>query len=248
MFVHPLLGHSLGRIVRLSAGYVTHSICDCLPALCWDVTCHGPALCSDKKSDRVEIPPEYLAGAAQQAEEIASSTGVPTRVVGWYHSHPKYRSWLALAPCSTSSALSIHSLHFVGEWNPVPSHVDLQTQYVYQVMDPTWIGLIFSVFNADKATRLNRIQLHGFQSGVPPPSQPDPSSLAPVRAHEHTHIQVPVHMVQDLHPSNQYQPLISMQRQLFQEERGAFTSASASQSSPSALLHHSAVYQKHLAK
>lgn len=46
---------------------------------------------SDKRADRVEISPEQLASAAALAERIGAECGTPTRVVGWYHSHPHIR-------------------------------------------------------------------------------------------------------------------------------------------------------------
>lgn len=38
--------------------------------------------------DRVESSPEQMAACSALAEHVSSSTGLPTRVVGWYHSHP----------------------------------------------------------------------------------------------------------------------------------------------------------------
>jgi BRCA1/BRCA2-containing complex subunit 3 len=37
---------------------------------------------SDKRKDRVEIPPEQLVAAKEHADRNQ------TRVIGWYHSHP----------------------------------------------------------------------------------------------------------------------------------------------------------------
>ena len=54
-------------------------------------------------------------------------------VVGWYHSHPNITVW--------------------------PSHVDLRTQFNYQVMDKYFIGLIFAVFNVSK----NHNSTHSYQ-------------------------------------------------------------------------------------
>lgn len=48
----------------------------------------------------------------------------PTRVLGWYHSHPK---------------ITVE-----------PSHVDVGTQGDYQSMDAQFIGLIFAAFYQDK--------------------------------------------------------------------------------------------------
>lgn len=93
---------------------------------------------SDKKMDRVEISPEQLSDAATQAEDMAVNLGRPMRVLGWYHSHPHITVW--------------------------PSHIDVRTQAMYQLMDAAFIGLIFSVFNEDKVTKVNRIQVTCFQS------------------------------------------------------------------------------------
>ncbi|EKX37894.1 hypothetical protein GUITHDRAFT_46340, partial [Guillardia theta CCMP2712] len=77
-----------------------------------------------RSDDRVEISPEQLAAATEEAERLGEHLGRPTRVVGWYHSHPH----LAV----------------------VPSHVDVSTQAMYQQMDTGFIGLIFSVFNSGR--------------------------------------------------------------------------------------------------
>lgn len=85
---------------------------------------------SDKQSDRVEISPEQLSAASTEAERLALTLNRPMRVLGWYHSHPHITVW--------------------------PSHVDVRTQGMYQMMDPGFVGLIFSVFNEDKTTKFNR--------------------------------------------------------------------------------------------
>ncbi|CAB4004184.1 lys-63-specific deubiquitinase BRCC36 [Paramuricea clavata] len=64
----------------------------------------------------------------------------PMRILGWYHSHPHITVW--------------------------PSHVDVQTQAMYQIMDPGFVGLIFSCFNDDTASTSGQIQLTCFQSQV----------------------------------------------------------------------------------
>ena len=38
--------------------------------------------------DRVETSPEQMAACTALAEHISTTTGLFTRVVGWYHSHP----------------------------------------------------------------------------------------------------------------------------------------------------------------
>lgn len=93
---------------------------------------------SDKQPDRVEISPEQLSDASTRAEQLAHQLRRPMRVIGWYHSHPHITVW--------------------------PSHVDVRTQAMYQMMDDQFVGLIFSVFNEDKTTKQSRIQLIAFQS------------------------------------------------------------------------------------
>ncbi|XP_015573830.1 uncharacterized protein LOC8271400 isoform X2 [Ricinus communis] len=68
---------------------------------------------------------------------MTASTGRTTRVIGWYHSHP-------------------HITVF-------PSHVDVRTQAMYQLLDPGFIGLIFSCFSED-VNKVGRIQVIAFQS------------------------------------------------------------------------------------
>uniref|UniRef100_A0A8C0TDN7 Lys-63-specific deubiquitinase n=1 Tax=Canis lupus familiaris TaxID=9615 RepID=A0A8C0TDN7_CANLF len=85
---------------------------------------------SDKRKDRVEISPEQLSAASTEAERLAELTGRPMRVVGWYHSHPHITVW--------------------------PSHVDVRTQAMYQMMDQGFVGLIFSCFIEDKNTKAQK--------------------------------------------------------------------------------------------
>ncbi|KAB0344563.1 hypothetical protein FD754_021489 [Muntiacus muntjak] len=83
---------------------------------------------SDKRKDRVEISPEQLSAASTETHRLAELTGRPMRVVGWYHSHPHITVW--------------------------PSHVDVRTQAMYQMMDQGFVGLIFSCFIEDKNTKV----------------------------------------------------------------------------------------------
>uniref|UniRef100_A0A6I8RK98 Lys-63-specific deubiquitinase BRCC36 n=1 Tax=Xenopus tropicalis TaxID=8364 RepID=A0A6I8RK98_XENTR len=94
---------------------------------------------SDKRKDRVEISPEQLSAATtENTHRLAEITGRPMRVVGWYHSHPHITVW--------------------------PSHVDVRTQAMYQMMDVGFVGLIFSCFIEDKNTKTGRILYTCFQS------------------------------------------------------------------------------------
>ncbi|WCJ40599.1 Lys-63-specific deubiquitinase BRCC36 [Euphorbia peplus] len=127
-------------------------------AIIWGAS---PQSRSDRRKDRVETNPEQLAAASAQAEIsfllpclflyafyytvlvtaitclMTVSTGRTTRVIGWYHSHPHI--------------------------TVLPSHVDVRTQAMYQLLDPGFIGLIFSCFNED-VNKVGRIQVIAFQS------------------------------------------------------------------------------------
>ncbi|KAJ8755811.1 hypothetical protein K2173_024356 [Erythroxylum novogranatense] len=70
-------------------------------------------------------------------EQMTTATGRTTRVIGWYHSHPHI--------------------------TVLPSHVDVRTQAMYQLLDPGFIGLIFSCFSED-VNKIGRIQVIAFQS------------------------------------------------------------------------------------
>jgi len=113
---------------------------------------------SYKRPDRVEIDPEQLTAATAEAEKIAASIKTPTRVIGWYHSHPHI--------------------------TVLPSHVDVRTQASYQKMDKGFVGLIISCFNADAALN-GRIQMIAFQSlaldNKPPEEVVIPLHLVPAQ-------------------------------------------------------------------
>lgn len=90
----------------------------------------------DKRKDRVEISSEQLVESTLQAEKL-SKFGLESRVIGWYHSHPKITPW--------------------------PSHVDLNSQGNYQQLDKGFIGLIFSSF-CEESENKGKLELHAFQS------------------------------------------------------------------------------------
>lgn len=92
----------------------------------------------DKRPDRVEIAPEHLYVATEHAERVSSQCKRRTRVLGWYHSHPRI--------------------------TPYPSAVDLNCQAGFQYMESGWVGLIFSVFHSDSAN-CNSSTIHAFQTG-----------------------------------------------------------------------------------
>ncbi|TRZ03956.1 hypothetical protein DNTS_026568 [Danionella cerebrum] len=120
---------------------------------------------SDKRKDRVEISPEQLSAASTEAEissthykhRLAEMTGRPMRVVGWYHSHPHITVW--------------------------PSHVDVRTQAMYQMMDQGFVGLIFSCFIEDKNTKTGRVLYTCFQS------------VQAQKGSEYERIEIPIHVV-----------------------------------------------------
>eukprot|EP00128_Syssomonas_multiformis_P008953 Colp12_sorted_trinity150504_noHs@17375 len=93
---------------------------------------------SDRRKDRVEISSEQLAEAAMLAERLTQKVGKTMRVIGWYHSHPHITVW--------------------------PSHVDVRTQADYQMLDPNFVGLIFSCFEQGGNQTEGRMQVTCFQS------------------------------------------------------------------------------------
>uniref|UniRef100_A0A6I8PJ91 Lys-63-specific deubiquitinase BRCC36 n=1 Tax=Xenopus tropicalis TaxID=8364 RepID=A0A6I8PJ91_XENTR len=141
---------------------------------------------SDKRKDRVEISPEQLSAATtENTHRLAEITGRPMRVVGWYHSHPHITVW--------------------------PSHVDVRTQAMYQMMDVGFVGLIFSCFIEDKNTKTGRILYTCFQS------------VQAQKSSEYERIEVPLHVV----PHNTIRKVclesaVELPRILCQEEQDAY--------------------------
>lgn len=141
---------------------------------------------SDKRKDRVEISPEQLSDASTQAEALAALQCKPMRVLGWYHSHPHITVW--------------------------PSHVDVQTQAIYQMMDEGFVGLIFSVFSEDSTTKLHQVQVTCFQS-----VNQGGDSERYVRA------EIPLYIVPSTHISNAcLEALVQLPQILRQEEQDMF--------------------------
>lgn len=122
------------EIMGLLLGDIQYSKNGSATAMIWGAS---PQSRSDRQKDRVETNPEQLAAASAQAERMSISTGRTTRVIGWYHSHPHI--------------------------TVLPSHVDVRTQAMYQLLDSGFIGLIFSCFSED-ANKVGRIQVIAFQS------------------------------------------------------------------------------------
>ncbi|XP_021912088.1 uncharacterized protein LOC110825871 [Carica papaya] len=122
------------EIMGLLLGDIEYSKNGSVTALIWGAS---PQSRSDRRKDRVETTPEQLAAASAQADRMTASTGRTTRVIGWYHSHPHI--------------------------TVLPSHVDVRTQGMYQLLDSGFIGLIFSCFSED-INKVGRIQVIAFQS------------------------------------------------------------------------------------
>ncbi|XP_045805848.1 uncharacterized protein LOC123898870 [Trifolium pratense] len=122
------------EIMGLLLGDIQHSKNGSVTALIWGAS---PQTRSDRRKDRVETNPEQLAAASALADRMTVATGRTTRVIGWYHSHPHI--------------------------TVLPSHVDVRTQAMYQLLDSGFIGLIFSCYNED-ANKVGRIQVIAFQS------------------------------------------------------------------------------------
>ncbi|XP_034695956.1 uncharacterized protein LOC117922065 [Vitis riparia] len=139
------------EIMGLLLGDIEYSKNGSVTALIWGAS---PQTRSDRRKDRVETNPEQLAAASAQAERMTVATGKTTRVIGWYHSHPHI--------------------------TVLPSHVDVRTQAMYQLLDSGFIGLIFSCFSED-AQKVGRIQVIAFQSTDGKQSNMSrPISLSPV--------------------------------------------------------------------
>jgi len=76
-----------------------------------------------------------------------------TRVIGWYHSHPHI--------------------------TVLPSHVDVRTQAMFQLLDTGFVGLIFSCFS-EGAQKAGKIQVIAFQSQGGQQRTALPLAMAPV--------------------------------------------------------------------
>ncbi|XP_068946375.1 lys-63-specific deubiquitinase BRCC36 [Petaurus breviceps papuanus] len=140
---------------------------------------------SDKRKDRVEISPEQLSAASTEAERLAELTGRPVRVVGWYHSHPHITVW--------------------------PSHVDVRTQAMYQMMDQGFVGLIFSCFIEDKNTKTGRLLYTCFQS------------VQAQKSSDYERIEIPIHVVpHDTIGKVCLESAIELPKILCQEEQDAY--------------------------
>lgn len=122
------------EVMGLLLGDVVSSSKGGSTAVIWGAS---PQMRCERKKDRVEVNPELLAAASAQAEVMTATIGKTTRVIGWYHSHPHI--------------------------TVLPSHVDVRTQAMFQLLDPGFVGLIFSCFSED-AQKVGKIQVIAFQS------------------------------------------------------------------------------------
>ncbi|KEH39592.1 Mov34/MPN/PAD-1 family protein [Medicago truncatula] len=147
------------EIMGLLLGDIQHSKNGSVTALIWGAS---PQTRSDRRKDRVETNPEQLAAASALADKMTVTTGRTTRVIGWYHSHPHI--------------------------TVLPSHVDVRTQAMYQLLDSGFIGLIFSCYNED-ANKIGKIQVIAFQSSDGKQnSMSRPIPLSPVNKSSIIHI------------------------------------------------------------
>lgn len=170
---------------------------------------------TDRRKDRVESSSAQLAEASQAAEAAQLATGKRTRIIGWYHSHPHITA--------------------------LPSAVDVKTQATYQQLDAGFVGLIFSVFNADSEHR-NSVQTVAFQS-VPAQATrdvtvwgtPAAGAARPAEPNTWEHRLVPVVVVESTrfraYPSR-LAPLLALQRTLLDEEVAAFECAQREAAQP----------------
>ncbi|KAH9491808.1 BRCA1 BRCA2-containing complex, subunit 3 [Bulinus truncatus] len=160
---------------------------------------------SDKQADRVEISPEQQTDASIKAEHLSKELNRPMRVVGWYHSHPHITVW--------------------------PSHVDVQTQFNYQQMDDGFVGIIFSVFNEDKTTKQNRIEVTCFQSRE-------------INS-QFQRIEVPLKIVPSPTISKPcLEALVTIPEILLQEENEAYAKVTSDDQDLLTRIHNAAVYTK----
>uniref|UniRef100_H0XY57 Lys-63-specific deubiquitinase n=1 Tax=Otolemur garnettii TaxID=30611 RepID=H0XY57_OTOGA len=139
----------------------------------------------EKRKDRVEISPEQLFAASTEAERLAKLTGRPLRVVGWYHSHPHITVW--------------------------PSHVDIRTQAMYQMMDRGFVGLIFSCFVGDKKANIGQVFYTCFQS------------IQAQKSSGYERIEIPLHIIPHVTMGKVcLESAVELPRILCQEEQEAF--------------------------
>ncbi|XP_075213128.1 lys-63-specific deubiquitinase BRCC36-like [Lycorma delicatula] len=167
---------------------------------------------SDKKKDRVEISDEQLVLAADYAASLADKLGCKLRVLGWYHSHPHITVW--------------------------PSHVDVNTQAMYQMMDRGFVGIICSVFSEDKSTKDCEIQMTCFQSKNINPDDEAPHNIR---------VDVPLFIKPSTHPaSNCLETICDLQGILHMEEMDCYNDLRAANLDLLTAVHNELVLTKTL--
>ncbi|KAL7853537.1 hypothetical protein AOLI_G00203810 [Acnodon oligacanthus] len=141
---------------------------------------------------------------------LAEMTGRPVRVVGWYHSHPHITVW--------------------------PSHVDVRTQAMYQMMDQGFVGLIFSCFIEDKNTKTGRVLYTCFQS------------VQAQKGSEYERIEIPIHVVpHEAIGKVCLESAVELPRILCQEEQDTYRRIhSLSHLDPITKIHNGSVFTKNL--
>ncbi|KAG9465750.1 hypothetical protein GDO78_017793 [Eleutherodactylus coqui] len=97
--------------------------------LCIGETARKVAKNGHNKPNVILVALTWASCSLTPLHRLSEITGRPMRVVGWYHSHPHITVW--------------------------PSHVDVRTQAMYQMMDVGFVGLIFSCFIEDKNTKVS---------------------------------------------------------------------------------------------
>ncbi|RXM95430.1 Lys-63-specific deubiquitinase BRCC36 [Acipenser ruthenus] len=137
-------------------------------------------------------------------------TGRPMRVVGWYHSHPHITVW--------------------------PSHVDVRTQAMYQMMDQGFVGLIFSCFIEDKNTKTGRVLYTCFQS------------VQAQKGSEYERIEIPIHVVpHETIGKVCLESAVELPKILCQEEQDAYRRIhSLAHLDPITKIHNGSVFTKNL--
>lgn len=149
---------------------------------------------SDRRKDRVEISPTQLAAAVDEAEKMSTKHRT-TRVIGWYHSHPRI--------------------------TVPPSHVDVRTQAEFQQLDRGFIGLIFSVFNMSRSND-GRMQVIAFQSrdGDPHSGHRYEAKEIPLVVISASEMLSPAEAETSV--GQAFSHLVKLQRTLFNEEKQRF--------------------------
>ncbi|KAG2494634.1 hypothetical protein HYH03_007152 [Edaphochlamys debaryana] len=189
-----------------------------------------PQIRTDRRKDRVETSPEQMARCTAHAERLSKESGCRTRVVGWYHSHPHI--------------------------TVLPSHVDVRTQAMYQLLDPGFVGLIVSAFNRDPASQAATVQLTAFQA-LPAPVTAGEIAGEAAGGGPLVRKEVPLAVVPSATPlERSFSDAMVVQRILLMEEaevhRKALAAAAGAAGAPGggelAAVHHAGVYQAHLAR